>query len=70
MTLKSNMAPKAIRKSSPTRSRLGAAGAFVMDFYRNPTKWQLIKHTAIFILAVAAAREFSDIDLMAPPPAP
>jgi len=31
---------------------------------------QLIKHTAIFILAVAAAREFSDIDLMAPPPAP
>lgn len=39
VAIKSNMAPKAIRKSSPTRSRLGTAGAFVMDFYRNPTKW-------------------------------
>lgn len=33
------MAPKAIRKSSPGKTRLGAAGAFVMDIYRNPTKW-------------------------------
>jgi len=65
------MAPKVVRKSSsPAKGRIGAAGAFVMDFYRNPTKWQLVKHTTIFILAVLAAREFSDIDLMAPPAAP
>ena len=30
---------------------------------------QLVKHTTIFILAVVAARELSDIDLMAPPTA-
>lgn len=37
---KSKMAPKAVRKSSsPAKGRIGAAGAFVMDFYRNPTKW-------------------------------
>ncbi|CAH3117838.1 unnamed protein product [Porites evermanni] len=64
------MAPKAIRKSSPSKTTFATAGAFIMDFYRNPTKWQLVKHTTIFIVAVLAAREFSDIDLMAPPPAP
>lgn len=64
------MAPKAIRKSSPSKSKFGVLSAFFMDFYRNPEKWQFVKHTTIFILAVFAAREYSDIDLMAPPPAP
>jgi hypothetical protein len=37
------MAPKAIKKStSPAKSRLTVAGAFVMDFYKNPTKWWVI----------------------------
>ena len=39
-------------------------------FYCFPCCRQLVKHTTIFIVAVLAAREFSDIDLMAPPPAP
>ncbi|KAK2553946.1 hypothetical protein P5673_024649 [Acropora cervicornis] len=66
------MAPKAIKKSgapSPP-SKFGVFCAFFMDFYRNPTKWQFVKHTSIFILAVLLAREFADIDLMAPPPTP
>ncbi|CAH3136524.1 unnamed protein product [Pocillopora meandrina] len=65
------MAPKAIRKAIPSKNGgFAAVKDFVADFYKNPMKWQLIKHTAIFILAVAAARELSDIDLMAPVPPP
>jgi len=57
------------RKALPkTNSFLGNSAGFVKSLYKDPMRWQLVKHTAIFLGAVFVAREFSDVDLMAPPP--
>ena len=46
----------------------GGVKNFVTSLYTDPSKWQLVKHSMIFLVGVMIAREFSDVDLMAPPP--
>lgn len=42
--------------------------SFLGSLYSDPTRWQIVKHTTIFLSLIYLVREFSDIDLMAPPP--
>uniref|UniRef100_A0A7M5VEH8 Uncharacterized protein n=1 Tax=Clytia hemisphaerica TaxID=252671 RepID=A0A7M5VEH8_9CNID len=54
-------------KAAASKSMLKRSSTYIASFYKNPARWQMVKHTAIFLGAIWVAREFSDIDLMTPP---
>ncbi|XP_076304688.1 uncharacterized protein LOC143222278 [Tachypleus tridentatus] len=52
----------------PREGKGSSVVGMIQSLYTDPLKWQLVKSWTMFAFGVYLAREFADIDLMAPPP--